>query len=100
MSMSFSVNTADAGAVANSLEGEDEAILSYIQSIIQLAETMAQTWIGQTPQAYQQAQAQWNEGIGKMRDGMTRAIEVLRSNVQSYHSTDEGLAGLFSGFQL
>jgi WXG100 family type VII secretion target len=100
MATSFSVNTADGAAVANSLQGEDEAILSYIQSIITLAESMAQTWIGQTPQAYQQAQAQWNEGIGKMRDGMTRAIEVLRSNLQSYHNTDESLTGLFSGFHL
>jgi WXG100 family type VII secretion target len=97
---SFSIDTSSALSVAAGLESEEQAIVQYIRGTVQLAEEMASTWKGNAPAAYQQAKAIWDEGIKKMDVGMSRACAVLRNNVNSYHSTDQDLQSLFSGFQV
>lgn len=97
---SFSIDTSSAMSVASGLENEEQAIVQYIRQTIQIAEEMSTTWKGDAPAAYQQAKLVWDEGIRKMDVGMRNACAVLRNNVRSYHSTDQDLQSLFSGFQV
>lgn len=97
---SFSIDTSSALSVAAGLENEEQAIVQYIKQTIVIAEEMANTWKGNAPAAFQQAKAIWDEGINKMDLGMRNACAVLRNNVSSYHSTDQDLQSLFSGFNV
>jgi WXG100 family type VII secretion target len=97
---SFSVDTASAASVAAALEGEEQNIVKYIRDTITIADRMATTFKGDAANAYQQAKQLWNEGIAKMDTGMQNACTTLRNNISSYHSTDQDLAGMFSGFNV
>lgn len=97
---SYSIDVNSALAVAGALEGEEENIIAYVKQTIALAEDMASSWIGATPQAFLAAKSQWDQGMGKMEVGMANACAVLRSNAASYYNTDQSLTSLFSGFSV
>jgi uncharacterized protein YukE len=96
----FSIDTASAMAVANGLQQEEEQIVTYIKGTMAIAEDMAVNFKGNTAASYQQAKQLWDEGIKKMDVGMRNACDVLRNNVNSYHTNDDDLKSLFSNFHV
>lgn len=93
----FDVGIQDLGAAANVLQQENEKVMADVKQTVAIAEEMAATWLGDAAGAFQQAKQHWDQGIAKMAQGMDSAVNVLRSNAQSYVSTDEANAAAFGG---
>lgn len=92
---SFKISPPEATKLANTLNTEEEQIVSDIRGSIQIAQHVAATFKGATATSYQSAKADWDSAIMQMDEGMKRAIQELRSVINNYTNTDDELSGIF-----
>ena len=93
--MDFQVNYAALDAAAADINTGAANLQNCLDDLEQTLNQLRSSWEGQTQEAYEAAQRQWNEGLDGLRDVLTRTSAAVDSARENYQATDQSNAARF-----
>ena len=93
--MDFQVNYGALDAAAADINTGAANLQNCLDDLEQTLNQLRSSWEGQTQEAYEAAQRQWNEGLDGLRDVLTRTSAAVDSARDNYQATDQSNAARF-----
>ena len=93
--MDFQVNYGALDAAAADINTGAANLQNCLDDLEQTLNQLRSSWEGQTQEAYEAAQRQWNEGLDGLRDVLTRTSAAVDSARENYQATDQSNAARF-----
>ena len=93
--MDFQVNYGALDAAAADINTGAANLQNCLDDLEQTLNKLRSNWEGQTQEAYEAAQRQWNEGLDGLRDVLTRTSAAVDSARENYQATDQSNAARF-----
>ena len=93
--MDFQVNDGTLDAAAADIKNGANNLQNCLDHLVGTLDKLRSNWEGQTQEAYEVAQRQWNEGLDGLRDVLTRTSAAVDSARENYQATDQSNAARF-----
>lgn len=93
--MDFQVNYGTLEIAAADIKNGANNLQNCLDHLVDTLNKLRSNWEGQTQEAYEAAQRQWNEGLDGLRDVLSRTSAAVDSARDNYQATDQSNAARF-----
>lgn len=93
--MDFQVNYGALDAAAADINTGAANLQNCLDDLGQTLNQLRSSWEGQTQEAYDVAQRQWNQGLEGLKDVLRRTSSAVDSARSNYQTTDQSNAARF-----